>query len=233
MKINHTNQGISRNRISDAVLRLSAAALLALAPLFSPISAGADSNPGNDSDQLVIRILPSIDLGVTVDTTGSAWVDGGNLDISGAAMNSSHVMFTGVRVQVTGSFNKQELTIEGVGLDTWSLDTDESAEDDKLRLYGMFGEYQLTAPASSDFNGANNLITNSAQNVGQTNPNEVGDTNHNFELDLADTGYQDMDDMKVGTQRTLWLRADMPTQTSSDQTQRFTITVTAVSGGPN
>jgi len=183
-----------------------------------------------DSGQFIIRILPQIDVGVTVNTTGAAWVDGGDLDLNNAAMDTQYVMYTGVTITMAGDFNNQELTLEATTSDSWTLDTDETATANQLRLYAMAGEYQTTAPAQASFDGTQNLLTGSAVRVGQTQPNESGDTGHVYELAYADTGYEDMDGMVVGTQRTLWLRAGTPASTVSDEAQAWTITVTAVTG---
>ena len=193
----------------------------------------ADPVASNDSGQFIIRIFPNIDLGIVVDTVEAAWADGGSLDLTGATMDTAFVMFTGVTLQVVGNFDNQEVTLEAAGNNTWGLDTDATARADLLRLYAMAGEYQLTAPAQADFDGVGNLITTSPQAVGQAVGDETGNSNHIYELDEADAQYDDMDGMIVGTFRTLWLRADTPLSTTSDEIQRFTITVTAVSGTTN
>lgn len=210
-------------------LLLQAAALL-LALLAAAAPARADLSPANDSGVFTIRLTPNVDMGVIVDTSGAAWAGSANLDTV-LAMNAESILGTGVKLTIVGDFNIQELTLSAAALDTWTIDSDETPTNDALRLYGLVGADQAAAPSSALFNGAANLVTTSAVRVGQAQANEGGDTGHAYEFSTGQTPqYADADNMPVGAARRLWLRANTPPQSSTDEQQRFVLTVTAVTG---
>lgn len=203
--------------------------LAALALALGTTAAKADPNASNDSGAFTVRITPNVDLGVTVDTTGSAWAGSANLNVT-MALNAESILGTGVLLTVAGDFNNQELQLTGAALDTWTLDTDDAAGADSMRLYAMIGANQASAPATGLF-AAGNLVTTTPTRAGQAQADEAGNTNHKYEFSSAQAPeYADVDGMAVTTARRLWLRANTPTTTSSDAQQRFTVTVTAVTG---
>ncbi len=197
-------------------------ALLALALLPSPTSAASAA-------AVTVRLVPVVDLGVIIDTTGAAWAGSANLDTA-MDLGTEKVLGTGVKVTVVGNLNIQELELQGAPLDGWTLDTDEIDGQDQLRLYGLFAANGAAAPASVAFNGAEHLITAAVKRAGQPQAFEAGDLNHTFELPIAHASYADVDDMQIGAIRRLWLRANTPSFSSQDQTQRITVTITAGSG---
>lgn len=216
-----------RTRPSLRTLLLSA---LVLASSLLAAPAAADPNPANDTAQFTVRLSPNVDMGVIVDTTGAAWAGSADLDTV-LAMNAESVLGTGVKLTIVGDFNVQELDLSAAALDTWTLDSDETPTNDALRLYGLVGADQAAAPSSALFNGAANLVTASPLRVGQAQANEGGDTGHTYEFSTGQAPqYADADNMPVGAVRRLWLRANTPPQSSTDQQQRFVLTVTAVSG---
>ncbi len=209
---------------------LKTALLSAALALMSATAARADANPANDSGTFTIRITPNVDLGVTVDTTGAAWEGSSNLDMT-QTLGSDVRLLTPVSITMAGNLNNQELTLTGAALNTWTLDTDESDESDKLRLYAMFGKSPVTTPlAVGDYAGAQNLITTVATRAGQPQADEGGDTNHVYELPLAHGEYADVDGMTATATRKLWLRSSTPSTSSTEGQAAFTITVNAVSG---
>lgn len=209
---------------------LRAAVLSVLALLTAPSAALADNNTANDTDTFIVRLSPSVDLGVIVDTAGAAWAGSSDLDAA-MAMGAESVLGTGVKLTVTGNFNVQELVLEGAALDTWTLDADETPTNDQLRVYALIGADQAAAPASALFDGAQNLVTTTPTRAGQVQADEGGNLNHAREFSTGQAPqYADVDDMPVGAVRRLWLRANTPPQSSVDQQQRFVLTVTAVSG---
>ena len=220
-------EGIVRSR----ALRTIFVSALGLIAAFSPATVRADANPGNDSGAFVLRLLPSVDLGVTVDTTGAHWFGSSDLAVV-SEMGTTNRLETGVTLTVTGNFNNQELQLEAVANDSWALDTDEADGPDQLRLYAMIGADQgAVVPAAALLSGTANLLTGTPTRAGQPQADEGGDSNHSYEFSTAQSPeYQDIDGMVVGTTRRLWLRADTPPLTTSDEQQSFTITVTAVSG---
>ncbi len=197
------------------------------------VGAWADSNPGNNSGSFEVRITPNVDYGVTVDTLGAAWE--GDTDLyTDMDMNTSKKLQTGVKVTIQGDWQNQEVSLSGLGLDTWTLDTDESAEEDQLRLYGMLGADQAASiPTAVEYTAAGdlNLIDAALSRAGQAQVDEAGDSTHIHEFLIgAGAHYDDVDGMTVGTIRRLWLRADVPPTTTTDGMQRFTVTVTAGTG---
>jgi hypothetical protein len=208
------------------MLVLAAAAVLGLA--------GRVWAADPDSEAFTIKIMPSVDVGVDVDTTGAGWTDGGNLDTT-MDLGSEKILVTGVKVTVKGNFNKQELQLLGGNSDSWSLDTDETPGANQVRLYGLLGANQDQAPASGLFSGVANLITTAAgQQAGQSQSDEdSGPDAGSKKYELATTDapyYEDVDDMAVNQMRRLWLRVNTPSISSSDEQQSIVITVTAVKG---
>ena len=217
-------------RYTATSLRTLLLPALALSLLAAPAPVLADPNPGNDTGQFTLRLSPNVDMGVVIDTAGAAWAGAADLDAV-LPLNSESVLGTGVKLTIVGTFNLQELTLSAAALDTWTLDADETPEPDKLRLYALIGADQASAPSGALFAGAANLVGAGALQAGQAQADEAGDSNHRYEFATAAAPqYADADDLPVGAVRRLWLRANTPTLTASDQQQRFTLTVTAVSG---
>jgi hypothetical protein len=218
---------VFRSRLTRTGLAITLAAAALLAPR---AVLAQDANPANDSGSFIIRILPSVDLGVIVDTTGAHWTGSADLDMA-ADMDTTTLLETGVQLTVVGNFNNQELELSAAANDTWALDTDEAPAVDQLRLYAVVGADQAAPPAAVNSSGAGNLVTASPTRAGQPQADELTDNNHTYEFSTAQSPqYEDVDGMTVGTTRRLWLRADTPPLTTSDEQQTFTVTVTAVTG---
>ncbi len=211
-----------------------AAALIALGCLGGP--ARADSDPGNNSGSFIIRITPNIDLGVLVNTDGAALIGSSDLSIV-ADLGSIKRLGTPVELLTLGNFDNQELTLEVLQQDTWTVDASAgSSEIDALQLFALIGQEQTTTLATEvDFETgvADHLIITTPLNVGQADGDESTDgLNHRFEFDAVSGGvkYEDMDAMIANTPRQLWLSAVIPTNTTVAAEQKFLITVTALSG---
>ena len=208
---------------------LTAAVLAAVLGL-GAASAWADTNPANDFGVFTVRIQPNVDLGVTVDTTGSAWEGSADLDIT-MDLGGQKRLDTGVKLTVAGNFSKQELQLTGAALNTWTLNAAETDVQDKIQLHALIGADQAAAPAYNLFDGVGNLVTTTPARAGQPQANEAGDTNHTYEFATGQAPeYSDVDDMAVGQMRRLWLRSIAPTTTTVDTQQAFTVTVTALTG---
>src|SRR3990167_793827 len=208
------------------------AMLTAALALMTATAAKADSNPANDSGSFTVRITPNVDLGGTGDTAGSNWVGSSNLDVT-QDLGTDKILGTPIGIAMAGNFANQELTLTGVALNTWVLDTDEVDAVDQMRLYALFGVSPVVSgsPSEATFNGVANLIKTSATRAGQAQADESGDTNHAYELTSAGGGeYADVDGMPSTATRKLWLRARTPNTTSTDGQAAFTVTVTAVTG---
>ena len=195
-----------------------------------------DPVASNNTGVFTVRIQPNVDLGVIVDTTGSAWVGSANLDVA-MDLGAEKVLGTGVRLEVAGNFQSQEFALSAADAATWLLDADETGTENQLRLYGMIGANQATPPAGALFAGVANLITTVLANAGQSNANEPSASpgaGHVYELnDNAGAVYDQIDNLAVATQRRLWLRANTPPTTTTDVQQAFVVTVTAASGAAN
>ncbi len=207
--------------------------LAALALALGVSAAKADPNNANNTGTFTVRITPDVDLGVTVNTSGAAWAGSANLDVT-VALSAESILGTGVLLTVAGDFNNQELLLSATNLDTWTLDADETPGTDSMRLYAMVGANQATAPGSALFNGVTNLLSGTPARAGQAQADEGADATHKYEFATgAGAVYADVDGMAVATARRLWLRANTPSATSTDEQARFTVTVTAVSGRGN
>lgn len=226
-----------RSMRTTTAVAVALAALLGLAR-----GAYADANTANDADSLTIRITPSVDLGVDIDTSTARFNpgdSGGDLDVT-LALNATYYLVSPASVTIQGNFAKQEVEVVGQALDTWTLDADETIGTDSVQLYALFTENNFgERPDESDFalNGTNNLITTAPQMAGQPVANESSpDVNSRYEMDTPTVGYAspaDMDDMAPGYTTQLWLRLDTPATSNFSSEQRFMVTLTAKSGVVN
>src|SRR6266576_2338049 len=91
--------------------------LTAALGLMTAAIARADTNSANDSGSFTVRITPNVDLGVTVDTTGSAWAGSANLDVV-QDLGTDKLLTAPVGIAMAGNFNNQELTLTGAALNT-------------------------------------------------------------------------------------------------------------------
>jgi len=216
-------------------IKLKTVKMTVMATALALLTAGtahADANPANDTGGFTVRITPNVDLGVVVDTTGANWAGAStNLDLT-SDLATDTLLDAPIGIAMAGNFANQELTLTGVALNTWVLDTDELDAVDEVRLYAMFGVSPLASgsPISANFNGAGNLIRGGANRAGQPQADEGGDTNHTYELATGNAEYADVDGMNASQVRKLWLRARTPNTSSTDGQAVFTVTVTAVSG---
>lgn len=214
-----TAQAARRSAFSVSVLFL---ALFSLAA-FSPALVHAD-NPANNSDSITITVVPTVDVGVSIDT--------GNVNLTFVlAMGATDFTVSPATVTILGNIQPQEIELEAVNVGAspvWTLDTDEIADIDELQVYALFSVDRTTRPHENDFAGAKNLVTSSAKRAGKA----LGaGPNQNFE-NQSMIGEADMDNLQVGTQRQLWLRIDTPPLTTTAATQEISITATATKNVP-
>ncbi|MDO8756533.1 MAG: hypothetical protein Q7J64_00850, partial [Elusimicrobiota bacterium] len=161
------------------------AMMTAALALMTATFAYADANPANDSGSFTVRITPNVDLGVLVDTTGANWVGAGSVTLEDLTsdLGTDTLLDSSIGIAMAGNFANQELTLTGVALNTWALDTDEVDAVDQMRLYAMFGNDSTPAtPAIGDFAGAGNLFTGSFVRAGQAQADECGNLNHTYVL---------------------------------------------------
>ena len=194
-----------------------------------------------NSDAFTIRITPSVDYGVDVDTATTQLAgDGGPLGLGSAhalSLNSTYYFVSPATVTVLGNFSNQEVSVSAAGLDTWLVDADEAIELNRVQLYALFTTNKSSRPLETEFgsDAARHQVTGSAQFAGETSGSEtnVRATNR-YEIANGDmTGGADMDGLSVSNLRQLWLRLDTPSETSVDTEQKVQVTVTAASGVTN
>lgn len=211
----------------------AAAALLLSALMMRAPDVRAAANPTNDSAGFTVRLTPRVDMGVVIDTAGSSWSDGLGAVESLAAMDlgTTYLLSEAVKVTIVGNFNNQELEVQGSEpADGWTLGTDSTDAENKLRLFALFGRDGGSSFAASEFSDDTHLITTAVKRAGQPQADEGGENNKTFEALSSNAEYADLDNMTVGTARLLWLRADTPSLTTYSAEQAFSVTVTAVSG---
>src|SRR3989338_4678307 len=104
---------------------MKTAMMTAALALTTATFAYADANPANDSGSFTVRIAPNVDLGVIVDTSGANWAGAStNLDMT-SDLATDTLLDGAIDIAMAGNFGNQELTLTGVALNTWVLDTDE------------------------------------------------------------------------------------------------------------
>jgi hypothetical protein len=200
--------------------------------------AWADPNTSNDKDSLTITIQPNVDLGVDVDTTTTKFVTAGGNLTGTMALGATDYLVSPASVTILGNFSNQEVQVEAAGLDSWTVDADETAAQNQVQVYALFAVNKTSRPVEAEFgsDSARHLVTGAAQTAGEAvGAAENGDrTDNRYEIPVADmTSGTDMDGLAVGTLKQLWLRLDAPPSTTSDENQRVVVTLTAVNGRLN
>jgi len=207
---------------------------------FSPASSYADPVPANDSDTLTIALAPVVDMGVDVDTATARFSvsDAPGSLATSIQMGATAYLVSPATVTVLGNFNNQEIQLSAASLDSWSLDTDESAETDQVQLYALFAVDKASRPVEAEFGqggDGRHLVKTSAAPAGEPSGSENNDLSDN-RFEIADGGMTsgtNMDNLAVGSKKQLWLRVDAPPLTNSDEIQRIVVTLTAVNGRTN
>ncbi len=203
------------------------------------LASGAVWADDQDSDSLTITITPSVDFGVDLDT-GTTELDGTLLSVAKAlTLNTTAFLTSPATMTILGDFNNQEVSVQAVGLDTWTVDTDENIGLDEVQVYALFtntSRGEGDTPSEADFDQGSDgrhLVTGTPVFAGEVSENDLDDDNNYEYVGLAPGGI-DMDNMQVGDKRHLWLRLDTPGTTSVSGTdQRIQITLTAESGVVN
>ncbi len=189
-----------------------------------------------DTDAFTIRITPSVDYGVDVDTATTQFDTGdvaGDLDVT-LSVGGTNYFIAPATVTVKGNFNNQELYLRAVGLDNWTVDADETAQANAVQLYGLFAVDKSSRPLEAEFasDTARHLITQTAQYAGEDSGTENNDrTDNRYEIANGDmTSGTNMDGLTVNTIKQLWLRVDSPAATDFVTAQQIQVIVSADSG---
>ena len=216
---------VLKQELLFAVLAVSCIAWFGLVP-----AQAADP----DSDALTITItIAGTDFGLDITTQPTA----GQTSIT-LSVGATDFMTIPSTVTILGNVSDQEINVLGTDLDSWTLDTNETAgPQDALQLYALFsGVVRSTNPVLGDFDGAANLVTTVSSRAGiAPNGSEPGDGNYETEtLGPGTASDHNVDGLAVGALRHLWFRMDAPPTTSSGSgTRRFVVTLTAVDGTTN
>jgi len=206
--------------------------------------AWADPVPENDKDSLTITILPSLDFGVDIDTATTQF---GSVALGSAktlTLGTTEYLTAPAAVTVLGNFMNQELSVAAAGLDTWTVDTDDVAEADKVQVYALFSTLDNSVPTEAQFaqgGDYRHLVTGTPKWAGESLGSENNDTTDNvFEIpsslpfsggtEAGVGGGSDMDRLQVGNIRQLYLRVDAPPISSVSAEQEIQVTLTADSG---
>ena len=201
-----------------------------------------------DADSLTITIAPSVDFGVDIDTSAAQFT-GGAVGLGGAvtlALGATGYLTTPAQVTVKGNFQNQELEVVAAGLDTWQVDTDEVANEDKVQVYALFSLSRSSAPYESEFGEGGDmrhLVKGVAKFAGETNGTE-GNTGADNQFEIPSTSFTggsgpalgaggDMDRLQVGNIRQLYLRMDAPPSSTVSEEQEIQVTLTAKNGTTN
>ncbi len=197
--------------------------------------AWADPNAANDLGQFTVTIQPNVDLGVQVDTTTTKFVTAGGNLTGTMALGATDYLVSPASVTILGNFSNQEIELQAAGLDSWTVDGDETAAQDQVQVYALFAVNKTSRPVEAEFGqggDARHLVTG-LKMAGETLAGGEDDnlTGNQFEIANADmTSGTNMDGLTVGTLKQLWLRLDAPPATTSDENQRVQLTLTAKSG---
>ena len=185
----------------------------------------ADSNSSNDSVGITVSITPNFDRGVLIDT-GAVDLNMGLVDMGASTQTVSPATVT-----ILGTVLNTELEMSGQITGGWTFDEDVSAssETDKLAVWALFkSSASANAPSKSgsDFDDAQDSLNSITSIFG---PTRVGTANGNTGLNgRFEDGVTDMDSLRPGNKRYLWLYFKTPpyTSTVNEQKVNFTISVT-------
>jgi hypothetical protein len=192
-----------------------------------------------NSDSLTITITPLKDMGVNVDTATVKFAlsdTPGDLTVS-MMMDAIAYFISPATVTILGNYNNQEVQLSATGLDSWTVDNDETAETNQVQLYALFSVDKASRPVEDEFGGygGRNQVTPGQAIAGEPDADENNGSATN-KYEIADGEMQsgtDMDNLVVGAVKQLWMRVDAPPSSDYEGIQRVQVTLTAVSGRDN
>ena len=182
--------------------------------------ARADSDPSNDSANIIVTITPNVDRGVTITT------DEVVMDLGVVSLGASTQTVSPATVTVTGTITNTELDLSAQITGGWNFEPAAASNNtDGLKVWTVFTDNTvLAAPAQGGdlFDDTNDFLgsatnTFSAVRCGGGSGNGVA-----FE-----DGVADMDALNPLDERHMWMYFTTPgiTTTSSAQQVQFTLTV--------
>lgn len=202
-----------------------------LIPLFSSLiffsflisAVHADTNPANDSANVEITIRPSIDRGISIDTSNV------NMDLGLVDMNTATQTVRPATVTILGTVTNTELNLSAQITGGWSFDdVVTTTETDKIAVWAVFKSTTSATPpakSGSDFDDAQDALNSGSPYFPPTRVGLAGgDTGNN---DRFEDGLVNMDSLNPNTKRHLWfyLRTPLDTTTINEQRIQFMLTV--------
>ena len=184
-------------------------------------------NSENNSDMLVLTVTPNVDYGVDIDT-GAVAMNLGAVDLYASTFTVSPATVT-----FLGNKAGQEVDLSASVGSAWTFDVSPSTwatngEQNALAVYALFSATSLAVnPSGDDFaNGAADCAFNSATNAfGPLRAGQQGAGASHFEKQAPDAG--EMDSRNPGDKAHLWFLLRMPNETTTDQAQNVSVTLTA------
>lgn len=213
---------------TSSLLSFAVRYLLLLTAFFSlPLTTSiwADSNPANDSAGLEIKLFPSVDRGVVIDTETV------NLNLGFVDMGVSTQTVSPATITIVGTIMNTELNMSALITGGWTFDEEvaESTETDKLAAWVVFKTTTSSAVPSksgSDFDDAQDSLNSNSAVFG---PVRVGTQGGDSGLNgRFEDGSINMDSLFPGNKRHAWIYFRTPpnTSVSTEQQIHFTLTVT-------
>ncbi len=204
--------------------RASRILTVAFLAFFSAASLRADFNPGNDSANLEISIIPHFDRGVEIDTATV------QLNLGAVEMGASTQTVRPATVTIIGNVLNNELNLSANIVGGWTFDDDVTSTDtDKLANWIVFKsatDPAMPAKGGANFDDANDSLQSATPNFG---PVRVGTQGGNSGLNgRFEDGVTDMDSLVPQDKRHIWFYFRTPGATSftNQQEIHYTLTVT-------
>lgn len=196
--------------------------------------AWAAADATNNTDSLIIRITPNVDLGVEIDTAaydsgGDGYISLGTVDMytTTFTVRPATVTFVG-NVGNNGSNTGQELDVSGSITGGWTFDltpsvTPTSGEIDALAMYLLFSDTALSAvPTAADFTAGAGGFTGPTLRAG-------GDSaTTGVKYEHVGNGSVDMDNKSANDSMHLWFFFRLPNQSSTGNAQDVEVILSAV-----
>ena len=197
--------------------------------------AWATADPTNDTDQVIIRITPNVDLGVSIataayDAGNDGYISLGTVDLYQTTwtVRPATVTIEG-NIGSNGANTGQELDVSGAITGGWSFDAtptvgaETGGEVDAMAMYLLFSDTTLSAaPAAAEFSSGSGEFTGPTLRAG--GDGGAGGT----QFEHVGGGSTNMDDLSATDSRHMWLYFRLPNQSSTGNNQDVTVTLSAV-----
>ena len=180
-------------------------------------------------DQLTISVTPTVAMNIAI-ATGTVQWNSGDTDLNlSLSLGTTDYLVKPATVTYTGTFSGAEIDLQGVdNMAAWAFDADDTAGTDQLQVYVLFSSNTVSAaptPIADWTAGGDDRLGTTSARVGATG----GDNNNGNFLNVTDFAGSPAENLIDSTQNQMhmWIRLDVPPDTSSTAQQDFSITVTA------